>query len=90
MFHVNQEYSLKGKDDGGWTKRKKKEKSVSEIIMSRATLPPPNSCRGNTEEAETESGISWQGGDAVDSLSIMKITQELHPYYFITEKHSLY
>lgn len=47
--------------------------------MSRAALPPPNSCRGNTEEAETESGISWQGGDAVDSLRIMKITQGLHP-----------
>jgi len=53
-----------------------KEKSVSETIMSRAALPPPNSCRENTEEAETESGISWQGCDAVDSLRIMKITQQ--------------
>lgn len=44
--------------------------------MRRAALPPSNSCRGNTEEAENESGISWQEGDAVDSLRIMKITQE--------------
>lgn len=48
-------------------------------MVSRAALPPPNSCRGNTEVAKTESGISWQGGDAVDSLRIMKITEQLHP-----------
>lgn len=64
---------------GAGEKWKEKEKSVSETIMRRAALPPPNSCRGNTEEAETESGVSWQGGDAVDSLKIMNITQELHP-----------
>lgn len=61
---------------GGW---KKKEKNyVSEIITSKWDLPPPNSCRGNTEEAEIESGISWQRGNAVDSLWIMKTKQQLH------------
>lgn len=82
FLHINQEYSLKDKD-GGWKKKKrkvKKEKSVSETIMSRGTLPPPNSCRGNTEEAEPESGISWQGGNAADSLRITKTRQrQLHP-----------
>lgn len=54
-------------------------KICSETIIITAALPPPNSCRRNTEEAESESGRSWQEGDAVDSLRIMKITQGLHP-----------
>lgn len=41
--HVNQEHSLKGKGDGDWREKKgkqEKEKTVSEMIMSRAALPP--------------------------------------------------
>lgn len=76
LFHINEEYSLTNEDDRGWEKKRKNY--VSEIITSKRDLPLPNSCRGNMEEAETESGISWQGGNAVDSLRIMKIKQQLH------------
>lgn len=42
------------------------------MIMSRAALPPQQ-LQMNTEWTETESGISWQGGDAVTPLKIIRI-----------------